>query len=854
MCSVPGKGVDDMSNALKISVVGVLFVVLMTIAYTTAATQSHGSPPVLHDFAFFFATNALAAAIILATVAFALFILQRSGRHLAGWLSFWSFAYITYGVYLAAWAATRTGDESDPGLWQSPGHLSWVDWVLLIGWGLDILLALAGRGISGPIRLGRGVLHLVVFAVLLIRSLASESWYLHTVGILMAVVCLACLPVRVVVVEFDRDSLTGRAFIGAFDAIDRIVPWHWLPTPLAVLNLAAFREVLRAKNLHNTSDIPVTQPENVSPVPPFEPRFLYEREIDGYYNDLDKPAMGSASTTDDTTHDSMYFDRSHPGARFGRNVPLAHAYPAESLLLTPSPREIGRQLLSRRKFLPAESLNLLAAAWIQFQTHDWFNHGEPVTDDPFQVPLQEGDAWHECPMRVRRTRPDPTRNYAAERARAARERTYKMPPPSYANAESHWWDASQIYGSNEETLHKLRSDPQGNLVPDGKLFLDGENLSLDPSNSEVALSGFTGAWWLGLSLLHTLFTREHNAICDRLRQEYAHWPGEQIFAVARLVNAALMAKIHTVEWTPAILAHPALEIGMNANWWGLATERVKRLFGRISPSEAFSGIPGSGVNHHGADYCLTEEFVTVYRMHPLIPDELLVLSAQSGHPVRSFTLPDGVIGDQARLTALQSGATMADLFYSFGRAHPGAITLHNYPNFLRMLGRPDGEIIDLSTIDILRDRERGVPRYNSFRELLHKPRIKTFEELANPLHPRLPEELRAVYGQTDGQDNVDLLDTMVGMFAETTPEGFGFSDTAFRIFILMASRRLKSDRFIAADFGPEVYSPVGYDWVNDNGMERVLERHYPELKSALLGMKNPFAPWRDITQPLVARP
>lgn len=31
---------------------------------------------------------------------------------------------------------------------------------------------------------------------------------------------------------------------------------------------------------------------------------------------------------------------------------------------------------------------------------------------------------------------------------------------------------------------------------------------------------------------------------------------------------------------------------------------------------------------------------------------------------------------------------------------------------------------------------------------------------------------------------------MIGLVAEPKPEGFGFSDTAFRIFILMASRRL----------------------------------------------------------------
>ena len=53
------------------------------------------------------------------------------------------------------------------------------------------------------------------------------------------------------------------------------------------------------------------------------------------------------------------------------------------------------------------------------------------------------------------------------------------------------------------------------------------------------------------------------------------------------------------------------------------------------------------------------------------------------------------------------------------------------------------------------------------------------------------------------------------MQAEKPPKGFGFSDTAFRIFILMASRRLKSDRFFTDDFRPEVYTQVGYDWVNE---------------------------------------
>ena len=36
---------------------------------------------------------------------------------------------------------------------------------------------------------------------------------------------------------------------------------------------------------------------------------------------------------------------------------------------------VSRELLTRHDFIPATSLNLLAAAWIQFMVKDWFSHG-----------------------------------------------------------------------------------------------------------------------------------------------------------------------------------------------------------------------------------------------------------------------------------------------------------------------------------------------------------------------------------------------------------------------------------------------------------------------------------------------
>ena len=137
---------------------------------------------------------------------------------------------------------------------------------------------------------------------------------------------------------------------------------------------------------------------------------------------------------------------------------------------------------------------------------------------------------------------------------------------------------------------------------------------------------------------------------------------------------------------------------------------------------------------------------------------------------------------------------MTDAFYSFGTAYPGAIILNNYPRFLQHFERPDGYFMDLAATDILRTRELGVPRYNQFRKLLHLPPASSFEELAGDA--ALAEKIRRVYN-----NDIDRVDLIVGMFAEKRPVGFAFGETAFRIFIVMASRRLNSDRFFE-DFTP----------------------------------------------------
>ena len=251
----------------------------------------------------------------------------------------------------------------------------------------------------------------------------------------------------------------------------------------------------------------------------------------------------------------------------------------------------------------------------------------------------------------------------------------------------------------------------------GKLRID--ELGLPPSDLEqhIDLAGVAGNFWVGLALLHSLFMREHNAICDRLHAEYPQMTDEELFDKARLVNAALMAKIHTVDWTPAIIAHPTTVLGMRANWCGLPGEHFDKLFGRVSSDEVIRGIPGSATNHHGVPYSLTEEFVAVYRMHPLIPDDFLFqLGATTTASCSSARCPTWARSRCETGSARCRWPTSSTRSAAPTRARSRCTTTRS---FLQHFNRPDGELIDLASIDILRTRERGVPRYNEFRRLFH---------------------------------------------------------------------------------------------------------------------------------------
>ena len=491
----------------------------------------------------------------------------------------------------------------------------------------------------------------------------------------------------------------------------------------------------------------------------------------------------------------------------------------------------------------------------------------------------------------------------------------------------------------------------------------------DPINPEWVgqeATGFPDNWTVGLSFLHNLFAREHDSFVAEFERMAAQTPDadcglrdpanprhiirykdvtpDVLFEVARLVVAAEIAKIHTTEWTPQLLYDEPLYKGMNANWNGLLGEGggevstalsniVVNNFGKskdvAKASQWYSvfasgpgifglgsKVPGydmtdpeytnGGVNHFGSPFNFPEEFVSVYRLHPLVPD-LLEYRDLDRDPNKIAKKVPVVETFQGKATPFIRSNGMANWALTLGRQRLGQLTLNNSPMFLQnmKIGRLNSptQQIDVAALDIIRDRERGVPRFNEFRRQYGLRQLTSFADFLDRSstvdsaeHARQLEvvnTIREVYGQhvcdaskmiTDAQrnadgtpindclghpagslvDNIEDVDTVVGYLAEfTRPHGYAISETQFVVFILNASRRLFSDRFLTSSFRPEFYTSLGVNWVMNNGpgpevlekgtpnghkqpvlpLKRVLLRNIPELQGELNYVVNSFDPW-----------
>ncbi|XP_043687192.1 alpha-dioxygenase 1-like [Telopea speciosissima] len=585
-------------------------------------------------------------------------------------------------------------------------------------------------------------------------------------------------------------------------SIDKMGIWHRLPVLLGMIYLLIRRHLHQEYNLINVGTTPVGVRFNSVDYP--------YRTVDGTYNDPFNEGAGGEGTF------------------FGRNTPPVVHHKHE-LRIKPDPMVVATKLLARRKFIDTgKQFNMIAASWIQFMIHDWIDHLEDTNQVELTAPREvEG----QCPLKTftfYKTKEVPTGFYDIK--------------IGTLNTRTPWWDGSSIYGNNAKMLGRVRT------YKDGKLKISEEDGLLLHDQDWVAISSDVRNSWAGVSTLQALFVKEHNAVCAALKKEYPHLQeDEDLYRHARLVTSAVIAKIHTIDWTVELLKTDTMLGAMRGNWYGFLGKKFKDRFGHVGGA-IFGGVVGlKKTENHGVPYSLTEEFVSVYRMHSLLPDYLHLwdLSTSPG-PNKSPPLLEMVpITD---LVGIKGEKTLSEIGFerqmvSMGHQACGALELFNYPIWLRDLipQNPDGtdrpDHVDLPALEVYRDRERKVARYNEFRRGVMLIPISKWEDLTDDAEAI--QTLREVY-----DDDVEQLDLLVGLMAEKKIKGFAISETAFVIFIVMATRRLEADRFFTSYFNEETYTKKGLEWVNTTESVRdVIHRHHPEMIDKWMNSTSAFSVW-----------
>src|SRR5205814_2235930 len=154
-----------------------------------------------------------------------------------------------------------------------------------------------------------------------------------------------------------------------------------------------------------------------------------------------------------------------------------------------------------------------------------------------------------------------------------------------------------------------------------------------------------------------------------------------------------------------------------------------------------------GVNHFGSPFNFPEEFVTVYRLHPLVPDLI---------EYREWNHDPNVVREELPLSS------------TFRAQATQAMHTHGLANMALSMGRQH--------------------RCDNSKVITHSQRMND-------------KPITDCLGHPDGTvvDNVEDVDVVVGWLSEFRhPHGYAISETQFVVFILNASRRLFSDRFFTS--------------------------------------------------------
>ena len=458
------------------------------------------------------------------------------------------------------------------------------------------------------------------------------------------------------------------------------------------------------------------------------------RSIDGSGNHPVDVTRGAAGTPMIRTIASAYADG--VGAPAGAGLP--------------SPRVISNIVMAQATDRPDElRASDMLWQWGQFLDHDIVETPIASPAEPFDIPVPAGDPWFD-PFHTGEA-VIPLNRSAGVMVDGVRQQV---------NHITACIDASQVYGSEPERLHALRTlDGTGRLLTsEGDLMpFNTEGLPNAPSrhNPALFLAGDIRAnEQTGLIALHTLFVREHNHWAGVIAEQHPEFDGDTIFEHARAIVGAEMQAITYNEFLPLLLGPDAMP--EYAGWRPEVDGSIDNLFA----TAAFR------VGHT----MLSASLQRLDEFGEEAPEGHLSLA-------QAFFRPDIVVehGIDTVLRGLAAHRAQA----------VDRMVVDDVRNML--FGPPGAGGFDLASLNIQRGRDHGLPSYNTVREAVGRGRVTDFDKISDD--PAVVAALAEAYAHPDD------IDAWVGLLAEPRKTDAMVGETLVRLMADQFARLRDGDRF-----------------------------------------------------------
>eukprot|EP00178_Gracilaria_changii_P001900 TRINITY_DN1276_c0_g1_i1.p1 TRINITY_DN1276_c0_g1~~TRINITY_DN1276_c0_g1_i1.p1 ORF type:complete len:562 (-),score=99.33 TRINITY_DN1276_c0_g1_i1:1923-3608(-) len=318
-------------------------------------------------------------------------------------------------------------------------------------------------------------------------------------------------------------------------------------------------------------------------------------------------------------------------------------------------------------------------------------------------------------------------------------------------------DLSTVYGVDEDRNAFLRvadscrlKTSSGNLLP----FNTGNFVNSPSTSSAFFIGGDTRVSETPmLTVMHTIWVREHNRLCDLIEDAFPDFTPEQQHETARAVNIAQYQKIVYDEWLPAILGSP---LPPYAGYQPQVNPTISLEFttAAFRLGHTLVGTDVTRIDSGGA------------LLPPLAAKDMFFI------PSAQFTAADleNFVRGATATRAQEFDAKVVDILRNF--------LFENVP---------EEEGIDLIALNLQRSRDHNVAKFNQLREFFIGSRASSFADISSD--PAVAARLEEAYG------DVNLVEAWIGLMAEDKAPGSGVGRTLGALMRTEFGRLRDGDQF-----------------------------------------------------------